>query len=302
MTHVRATDDVLETAALYVLGALPGEERDAFEHHLAEGCRTCEQEIASLTAVVGELGQAVAAKAPRPEVRERLLARLASQGTIVRAGESSWQREAFGLEVRRLYLDAIEGRVTSLVRMPPGARYPGHRHASTEELYLLSGDLTVEGERLGAGDYCAAASGTIHSETASSDGCTFLLVTSERDEVLSDRAVPGVLAAGLTFIRAVEGHWRPGVVSGVEMRRLYSDQLRGTTTALVRVAAGTGLPAHRHVTAEQLFMLSGDAHIGGETLHVGDYYQAPAGTSHDVTHSEGGCEFLLISSAVEILG
>jgi hypothetical protein len=47
--------------------------------------------------------------------------------------------------------------------------------------------------------------------------------------------------------------------------------------------------------------LSGDAHIAGETLGPGDYYRATAGTSHDVTHTERGCEFLLISSAIEVL-
>ena len=301
MTHLRTTDDILETASLYVLGALPADERAAFERHLAQGCRTCEREVVTLASVTGELGHAAPARTPRPEVRERLLARLASPWTIVRAGEGGWERATLGLEVRLFHRDAAEGRVTSLVRMPPGARYPGHRHASTEELYLLGGDLLVEGERLGAGDYCAAASGTIHGETASDGGCTFVLVTSERDETLSQPAARTAPGAGLTFVRAAEAGWRQGVAPGVEIRRLYSDGARGTITALVRMAAGTRLPGHRHVTAEQLYMLSGDAQIAGETLGTGDYYRTPAGTSHDVTHSERGCEFLLISSAVEML-
>ena len=102
--------------------------------------------------------------------------------------------------------------------------------------------------------------------------------------------------------RATEGQWLPSRVPGVEIRRLYSERARGTTTALIRMAAGTHLPGHRHLTAEQLYMLSGDAHIGGETLEAGDYYQTPAGTSHHVTHTERGCEFLMLSSAVELLG
>ena len=48
-------------------------------------------------------------------------------------------------------------------------------------------------------------------------------------------------------------------------------------------------------------MLSGDAHIAGERLDPGDYHRAAAGTSHDVTFTERGCEFLLISSAIETL-
>lgn len=166
---------------------------------------------------------------------------------------------------------------------------------------MLVGDLTVEGERLGAGDYCAAATGTIHHETVSDGGCTFVLVTSERDEILSEPGAWTTPGTGLTFVRAATGGWRPGVVLGVEIRRLYYDRAVGTITALVRMAAGTRLPSHRHITAEQIYMIAGDAHIGDETLKAGDYYQTPAGTSHDVTHTERGCEFLLISSAVEIL-
>ena len=300
MTHLQANDDVIETAALYVLGALPTGDREAFERHLAEGCGVCEGQVSELTPVAADLGHAAPPRTPRPEVRDRLLGRLASARTIARADEGVWERDPLGLEVRRLHRDD-DGRVTSLVRMLPGVRYPGHRHASAEELYLLQGDLTVEGERLGIGDYCAAAALTVHGETATAGGCTFVLIASERDEVLSHPVAPSVSRAGLTFVRASEGGWRPGGTPGVETRRLSRDRARGTLTAVVRMAPGARLPRHRHVTTEQLYMLSGDAHIAGEALGPGDYYRATAGTSHDVTHTERGCEFLLISSAVEIL-
>jgi len=166
---------------------------------------------------------------------------------------------------------------------------------------MLAGDLTVEGERLGPGDYCAAATRTMHHETVSEGGCTFVLATSERDEVVLQphaRTAPDV---GLTFVRAGEGGWRPGIVPGVEIRRLYRDRARGTVTELVRMAAGTRLPGHRHITSEEFYMLSGDAQIAGERLDPGDYYRAAASTTHDVTFTERGCEFLLISSAVETL-
>src|SRR5262249_45506177 len=109
VTHPSPTDDVVETVSLYVLDALPADERATFERHLAEGCRTCAGEVARLTPVVGELGHAVPARAPRPEVRERLLARLARPWTIVRADEGGWQHDALGLEIRRLHHDDADG-------------------------------------------------------------------------------------------------------------------------------------------------------------------------------------------------
>jgi anti-sigma factor ChrR (cupin superfamily) len=294
VTHATTTDDVLETASLYVLGALPPDERAAFERHLAEGCRTCAREVASLGAVVGDLGHAAPARAPRREVRDRLLERVANPVTLLRASEGDWQREATGLDGRALHHDAREGRATSLVRVPPGGGCPQGALASAEQLYVLAGEVTIEGERLGVGDFAAASAPILGRATAGEAGCTLLVVTSG-----GDAATPGRPAAGLAVVRAADGDWRPGPVAGVEIRRLRADRARGTITGVVRIAPGARLPGHRHVTAEQLYMLSGDAHIGPLTFEAGDYYRTPEGTAHGATDTERGCEFLLIDSAVE---
>jgi quercetin dioxygenase-like cupin family protein len=69
----------------------------------------------------------------------------------------------------------------------------------------------------------------------------------------------------------------------------------------VKHLAGARLPRHRHLTAEQVYMLEGDGHVAGHMLGPGDYYQMPAGSVHEVSYTEGGCIFLLIASRVEIL-
>jgi hypothetical protein len=48
----------------------------------------------------------------------------------------------------------LESGNTSLVRMEAGAHDPSHHHAAIEELFMLSGDLRVESQIIGAGDYC----------------------------------------------------------------------------------------------------------------------------------------------------
>lgn len=301
MIHARASDEVIETAALYAMGTLPDDERAAFERHLAEGCDTCAREVASFEPVVAALGQATPAVAPPPEVRVRLLERLASPRALVRAGGAGWSREAPGVEARVLYRDAGEGQATSLVRLQPGARRPGRRAAGAEEIYVIEGDLAVRGERLGAGDYCAVPGAAAEGDAVSEAGCTLVLVASERESGPAPAAGASTARPAVTVARAREGAWRPGVAPGVETRQLARDASRGTVTARVRMAPGARLPGHRHVTAEQLYMLAGDAHVDGETLGPGDYYRTAAGTAHDVTHTEQGCEFLLISSAVELL-
>jgi anti-sigma factor ChrR (cupin superfamily) len=107
---------------------------------------------------------------------------------ISHSEELSWRNLAPGIAYKSLYQDSARKYNTSLVRMEPGARYPSHRHAEIEELFLLSGDLHVEGQIMHAGDYCRADSGTIHGETFTDDGCLFLLLASQENELLSKQA------------------------------------------------------------------------------------------------------------------
>lgn len=315
------TDEVLELAALYALGALSAEEAATFEAHLAEGCPTCENEANAFATILGHLGYGVLPVTPRAEVRSRLLNRVRAEAggamrpgpseteagldrsdlTIVHSAEGQWEAGgAPGLVVKRLFLDHAGQRLTALGRMKAGSRYPSHRHADFEELYVLEGDLTVEGQVLRAGDYCAALGGTVHRDTYSDRGCMFFVLASGRDEILEE-AGTGTAASGLVFVRSAEGAWREAAAAGMAIRPIFSDPVRGTTTAMVRMRAAASLPRRRHMTAEQVYMLEGAAIIAGQVLKAGDYYRAAAGTLHPFESTEGGCMFLMVSSGVEAL-
>jgi anti-sigma factor ChrR (cupin superfamily) len=116
-------------------------------------------------------------------------------------------------------------------------------------------------------------------------------VTSGRERGADARAA---------VVRATACQWHPGPGHGVEIRRLRADRPRGTITGVVRIAAaGARLPGHRHLSPEQLYMLSGIAHIGPLALEAGDYYRTGEGTAHPVTQGDCGHAFLLIDAAVE---
>jgi anti-sigma-K factor RskA len=66
--------DLHRMSGAYALHALPEEEREAFERHLA-GCEPCAQETAELCATAARLGLAASA-VPRPELREQVLRRI----------------------------------------------------------------------------------------------------------------------------------------------------------------------------------------------------------------------------------
>lgn len=190
------TSQLRELAASYALNALDIEDRLDFEAHLREGCPACAQELQSFEVVTGDLGTSVPADPP-PDLKARLLAKihtapqvpgllLEQDGLLVsRSDEIPWRTLAPGIQVKMLYHDPVRKYHTSLVRMDAGAHYPSHRHREIEELFILSGELRVEGQTVHAGDYCRADSGTIHGETFTDAGAMFLLMASQLDEMVA---------------------------------------------------------------------------------------------------------------------
>lgn len=68
-------------AASYALGALDGDEREAFVAHLA-GCPVCQAEVASLGAVAAQLPLAADELTPPAALRDRLLAEIAAERQV----------------------------------------------------------------------------------------------------------------------------------------------------------------------------------------------------------------------------
>jgi DNA-binding NarL/FixJ family response regulator/quercetin dioxygenase-like cupin family protein len=103
---------------------------------------------------------------------------------IARTEGMEWQLGAApGCQWKVLFVDGRQC-VTSLVRMQAGTHFPAHRHGGEEEVFLLDGDLVVEGQIMKPGDYCRAETGSVHGETYTESGCTFLLRASQHDEII----------------------------------------------------------------------------------------------------------------------
>lgn len=179
----------------YVLGALDDRERQQMEEHLQKGCASCEKTLSELNAIVASLGFAAKAVSPRPEVKEKLLAKILSGEQtseksvreddkkspylIIRAHEGEWQPLAKGVHTKFLYADRTNERTTMLMRMEPGARLASHAHHGAEELYVLEGDCVSQGVRLNPGDYHRAEGGSTHGVTSTENGCLMLVISPE---------------------------------------------------------------------------------------------------------------------------
>lgn len=212
--HTIADDELRDRAALYVIGSLSDDEARSFRQHLGD-CAVCRVEVEALEALPGELLELAPSVPPPAGLWQRVLERarepeMRPDPRTVRADGSkatqiwkAWndapgapftyveQRDSGfeptnvpGIHARKLFVDPAHDRVTMLVRMEPGAAYPGHRHSGPEDCYVLQGDLVIEGERtLHGGDYVRAAPGSVHGVQSTRNGNLLLIVSSLGDEL-----------------------------------------------------------------------------------------------------------------------
>ena len=196
VTPDETIEDIRERAAAYALGTLPLEEMRAVAAKLAAGDARYVAEVAAFRAVTDDLAYAATPQRPGPEARARVLAAVAAapaptvdcgEGVcVVRPDRLKWRPGVFtGVEFKILHADAEAGRLTLLTKLAAGTVYPHHQHSDLEELYLVSGDVLVNGVPMQPGDYCSARAGSVHDGIRTVGGCTFIVSTSTRDALFA---------------------------------------------------------------------------------------------------------------------
>ncbi len=106
--------------------------------------------------------------------------------------------------------------------------------------------------------------------------------------------------SGADVIRgATDGPWEKTAIAGIDVRRLFVDRAAGRVTMLVRMAAGTTYPRHRHGGAEECFVISGDLRHGERVMNAGDFEVVHEGSIHEVQSTATGCVLLIRSSLTD---
>jgi anti-sigma factor ChrR (cupin superfamily) len=180
--------DHLNAVFLYALQALPASELPVVEAQIS-ACAECRQELETLRPVIDAfVAWPTDVLRPSASLWERLARRISAetgQAPLVpappRRPGPEWEEVAPGIACKLLATDAEKDRVSMLVRLAPGADYPPHDHAGTEELHLLHGELMVDDKKLYPGDYLRSEVGTGDQRVWSETGCTCVLLTSTRD-------------------------------------------------------------------------------------------------------------------------
>lgn len=107
---------------------------------------------------------------------------------------SSWQQQAAqaqwqlflveGIALSRLALDRHTRRVAYFIRAEAGVKFPNHCHADREEIIMLEGDLTIDGQCYYPGDYIYSPPNSIH-QPVTKDGYLAIIRTSLDDQILA---------------------------------------------------------------------------------------------------------------------
>jgi len=189
-----------ELAALHAAGALDGPDAEEYRR-LVAGCAFLRHEIDDFNEVsVAIARSAGSASGPSPSLKERILQQIGEpSGTervfaalrkvlpahhdgyafLPQAEKQEWRKLSVpGAFVKLLSFDQERGYAVALGKLDPGCAYPSHHHHGGEDLFMLSGDLSIGGQVLRAGDYHHAEAGTTHPANTSEHGCTLLMVMS----------------------------------------------------------------------------------------------------------------------------
>lgn len=95
-------------------------------------------------------------------------------------------------------------------------------------------------------------------------------------------------------IRFSEIEWKP-MAEGIFCKSLYVDRERNIVTLLLKMLPGARVPKHKHLGAEQCFVIEGDFRVGGQVYGPGDFQCAPEGSIHESIYTETGALVLIIS-------
>jgi len=104
---------------------------------------------------------------------------------------------------------------------------------------------------------------------------------AERPSDLKRRILSRVASDGYYTLHERESEWEPARIPGAWLRRLFIHARESRETRLVRLTPAAPAAAVAELAGCGFYLLSGDLHVDGERLEIGDYYfmsgEAPTG-------------------------
>lgn len=161
------------------------------------------------------------------------------------------------------------GRVTSIVRYDPGARFPSHDHPGGEEILVIEGEFCDERGCFKAGSYQLNPPGFRHAPFTPT-GCTLFVKLRQyggdkRDTVLVDTSA---------------AEWVDRDLPGVRSLVLYSSPDHPECTRLTELSPHARVPTIELPQGEEIFVLRGEFQDEAGQYGAGTWLRLPARSRH----------------------
>jgi anti-sigma factor ChrR (cupin superfamily) len=103
------------------------------------------------------------------------------------------------------------------------------------------------------------------------------------------------------LIETSRAPWKPSKIPGVQQMSLNTDPNDRQGTFLMKIAPGTRFPKHRHPAGEEMYVLKGEATVGGYQLKAGDFLYSPPASVHDLSTVEGCVCLQILTKPLQIV-
>jgi Domain of unknown function (DUF4437) len=202
--------------------------------------------------------------------------------------------------IKRLSVDTESGASSSLVEFPADWRQPGtHYFGADEELYVLSGDLTISGVQYTENCYGFLPAGYTRFDSHSIGGALVLVFFSARPtpiaaEEASARLDTRRLVQRLNlFDEPWTGNFHPQFPLGAGRKWLRRDPVTGDETWILgTLPLRCGHRPEKHPVVEEMYLMSGEL-IGPQgVMRPGAYFWRPPEAWHGPYGSKTGCLML----------
>jgi hypothetical protein len=179
--------EISELVALHGMDVLADADRAAIESWLAEDI-SLQQKWRADQETIAAFAYGVPLQPMADRLKDRLMASLVSPDIeSLRQVAETIDWESYPLapqtQIGKYLVNDEKRELQCFVRATGAVKFPPHRHADEEEIVVLEGDLTIDGQQYQAGDRICSTAGTVH-QPSTTNGCFLFLRTSLDDETL----------------------------------------------------------------------------------------------------------------------
>jgi hypothetical protein len=224
---------------------------------------------------------------------------------FIQQQDLSFERADLGADrgdvrIKRLSADPETGATSSLIAFSAGWRRRQTSHfLADEELYVLSGDLTISDVTYTEHCYGFMPGGYTRSDSYSERGALVLSFLSSPVTRIDGQAAPGVvdetrLVRCLNlFAEPWTGNFHPQFPVGAGRKWLRRDPVTGDETWILgTLPLRNGRRPEKHPVVEEMYLISGEL-IGPQGLmRPGAYFWRPPEVWHGPYGSKTGCLML----------